>query len=102
MPQQISTSVENNFTKGLITEYTGLSFPENAATDTQNCVYTIIGDVLRRSGIDYEVNFAQPNLDRSDQAVSSFKWDNAGGDGISQLVVLQAGAILSFFLVNAT
>ena len=52
MAQQTSTAVENNFTKGFITESTGLNFPENAATDTDNCEYTIVGDVNRRLGID--------------------------------------------------
>ena len=29
MPQQPSASIENNFTGGLKTEFTGLNFPEN-------------------------------------------------------------------------
>lgn len=92
-----TVNVQNNFIGGLKTEFTGLNFPENAATDTDNCIYTLIGDVIRREGIDYETNFSQVTLDRTQKAVSTFKWDNAGGDGSSQLVVLQTGPTLSFF-----
>ncbi len=99
MPQQVLNSVENNFTKGLVTEFTGLNFPENAATDTFNCNYTLIGDVIRREGIDYETNFALNALgDRSGKALSDYKWNNAGGDGLTQIIVTQVGSTLYFFL----
>src|SRR5258708_40334131 len=97
MAQQTSTSVENNFTKGLITESTGLNFPENAATDTDNCTYTLVGNVTRRLGIDYEANYGFLNNSRTGKAISTYKWNNAGGDGRSQLVVQQIGGTLYFY-----
>jgi len=97
MPSQVLTNVEKNFTKGLITEFTGLNFPENAATDTDNCEYTLVGDVLRRLGINYEDNFDTTQFNRQDVAVSYFKWLNAGGDGTSQIFVLQVGNTLHFY-----
>lgn len=100
-PQQSPISVEANFTGGLKTEFTGLSFPENACTDTQNCVFSLIGDVLRREGIDYETNFALTTIDRTNSAVSSYKWNNAGGDGSTQILVLQVGGSLYFFKTSA-
>ena len=54
MPRQAATSAENNFSKGLITETTALNFPENAATETFDCVFTNIGAVYRRAGFDFE------------------------------------------------
>lgn len=102
MPQQIASSVENNFTKGYITESTGLNFPENAATDTDNCLYTTIGDVKRRLGIDFEDNFAIAGIDRAGKAINTYKWNNAGGDGESQLMVVQAGGTLYFYNVAAS
>lgn len=103
MAQQVSQSIENNFTKGLITEATGLSFPENAAFDTDNCIYTIVGDVIRREGFNYETNFAQDTVDRTGKAMSTYKWNNVGGDGLTQIVVRQIGSTLYFFQsTNAT
>ncbi len=97
MPQQLSSAVENNFTKGLITESTGLDFPENAATDADNCTFTIIGDTTRRLGIDKEINGAVNAVSRSAKAISSYKWNNASGDGLTQIVVEQVGDTLYFY-----
>lgn len=33
MPRSAAITVENNFTKGLITEFTAMNFPENAITE---------------------------------------------------------------------
>lgn len=96
-PQQLSTAVENNFTKGLITEATGLNFPENAATEMDNCECTLIGDVLRRPGIDYEVNYNHQSIDRISKAVNTYKWNNVGGDGSTQVIVTQVGGALYFW-----
>src|SRR6266436_9275774 len=97
MAQQVDTYVENNFTKGLITEATGLNFPENAATATDNCAYTIIGDVTRREGITTELNGISNAVDRTNKAISSYKWNNVSGDGSTQIVVEQIGATLYFY-----
>src|SRR5882672_3915659 len=97
MAQQPSPAVENHFIAGLKTEFTGLNFPENAATDTQNCVYSLIGDVTRRGGINYESNFKNEGINISNVARSSFKWLNAGGDGLTQILVEQIGSILYFY-----
>lgn len=100
MPQTL-TSVENNFTRGLITESTGLNFPENAATETFNCEYTLIGDVIRREGIDAEINGTTRVINSSAQAMSTFVWNNAGGDGNSKLEVKQVGSSLYFYNISA-
>lgn len=97
MAQEKSVSVENNFTKGLVTESTGLNFPTNAATDTDNCVYTLVGDVNRRKGFNLEENYTLTDIDRTGKATSLYKWNNAGGDGLVQLVVSQVGNTLYFY-----
>jgi hypothetical protein len=101
LPQQLDSAVENNFTKGLITESTGLNFPENAATDTDNCEFTLIGDVNRRQGIDYENNFNSLSVALPNNAICTYKWNNAGGDGLTQVVVEQIGSSLYFYLSSA-
>ncbi len=97
MPQQIVTAVENNFTKGLITEATALNFPENAVTDCDNCDFTVLSDVIRRLGIDFEENYTSTSIARAGEAVSYYRWLNAGGDGSSKIFVLQVGSILRFY-----
>lgn len=101
MPQQILSSIENNFTAGFKTEFTGLNFPENAATDTDNCIYTLTGEVKRRLGINYEVNYSSTTIDRTNKAITSYRWTNAGGNGASEVLVLQVGSTLYFFLSSA-
>lgn len=97
MPQNNSLQVQNNFLGGLKTEYTGLGFPENAVTSTDNCVYSVLGDVSRRGGINYETNFQLNNIGVAAAAKSSFKWENVGGDGSTQMVVQQIGSTLYFY-----
>lgn len=101
MPQQPVASIQNQFTKGLITEFSGLNFPENAATDCDNTEFTIVGPVNRREGIDREVNGANFTLGGVGQAKTSYIWKNVGGDGNLQLEVIQSGNVLSFFSVSA-
>lgn len=99
MPNQVLTSVENSFTKGLVTEFTGLNFPENAATDCDNCTFTIVGDVTRRLGINIEQgpNATFHSINRGNRAVSNYKWNNVGGDGLTQIVVEQVGGTILFY-----
>lgn len=97
MPQQITTAVENNFTKGLITEATALNFPENGASDADNCEFTLKGNVVRRLGFEYEPNFSSRVQDRTNCAMATYKWNNAGGDGNTQIVAQQVGATVSFY-----
>jgi hypothetical protein len=96
MPQQAS-SVENNFIGGLKTEFTGLNFPENACTDADNVIFTTIGDVLRREGIDLEPNHANWSIQRNGGAISTFKWENVGGDPDVKILVVQIGNALRFW-----
>lgn len=101
MPSQLFTSTENNFTKGLITEATGLNFPENAATATSNTEFTLIGDVIRREGINYEVSGSNNTVNTNNQAFNQYLWKNAGGDGQTELVVQQIGQTLYFYLASS-
>lgn len=97
MPNQPAVSIENSFIGGLKTEFTGLNFPENACTATDNCVFSLIGDVYRRVGIDYETNNTTFAGDRTIKAMSSFVWNNAGGNGTNKVLVEQIGTTLFFY-----
>lgn len=100
MPRQAQSFVENSFVKGLITEATGLNFPEQAVTSTDNCVFDEQGTVRRRKGIDFEIGYELRDGTREDRVVTSYRWDAAAGDGDNSLIVLQVGATLSFYLTD--
>lgn len=101
MANQPSAATVNTFIGGLKTEFTGLNFPDNACTDTQNCVFTLIGDVLRREGIDFELNGTTQTVNRTGKAITTYKWNNVGGDGETQIIVLQIGNLLYFYQSTA-
>jgi len=84
MPQQTTVAVENSFIKGLVTEATGMNFPEQAVTETFDCIYDIDGSVFRRTGFDFEPNFTTKTIDRSNRAIREYVWQNVSGNVILQ------------------
>lgn len=102
MGRNAGVQVENNFTKGLITEATGLNFPENACTETYNCVFDKTGLVYRRLGIDYEVGYSVANtVTRSESVFSEFSWQAVAGQGDLNFTVAQIGNLVYFWEVNS-
>lgn len=101
MARQYSVAVENNFTKGLITEATGLNFPENACTETFDCVFNRTGNVTRRLGIELEDQFESFENDFTGKAVTEYLWESIGQNGDVNLFVLQIGSTISFFGMNS-
>ena len=85
MPSVKSEKQYNNFTKGLITEASSLSFPENAALDLDNLILERNGKLSRRLGIDYEIDYSliPTGLDEtilSSTRISHHKWPSPDGD----------------------
>lgn len=97
MPQQNLVSVENSFVNGLITEATGLNFPEAACTETYDCEFDIDGSVYRRLGFDFEGNYTTKTIDRSGVVVNRYLWQNVAGDGNTTVLVMQVGDKLYFY-----
>ena len=49
-----------------------------------------------------EENFGTArSVDRTNKALSTYKWNNVGGDGLTQYVVVQTGPTLNFYSVTA-
>jgi hypothetical protein len=96
---QSQVTVESNFSRGLISEATGLSFPKDACTDTLNCVFGQDGIVTRRKGFDYESSYSTTTVTRSSSVMTEYVWESVGGDGNLSFVVLQVGSTLSFYSV---
>lgn len=106
MPRQPVQSVENSFVKGLITEATGLTYPENACTETFDCRFLKTGEVRRRKGINFELDYETYTLTgdalRSASAVTEYLWQGAAGDGANTFTVIQVGQYLYFYKAGAT
>lgn len=108
MARSGNITVENNFTRGLITEYTAMNFPENAVTEADNCVFSELGAVSRRPGIDYESSASvlsyQTLRNAGDSSISylnttwvEFKWFSVNNDGAVTFVVQQINSTIRFF-----
>ena len=85
MPKASSEKQFNNFTKGLVTEATALSFPDNASVDEDNFVLERTGRRVRRLGMDYEVNYAKASTGFTETVLAStrqsfHKWESPDGD----------------------
>lgn len=100
MPNTSGISVENSFIGGLVTEATGLNFPENACTDTVNCRFTKYGSVERRLGMDFENNYSTKAINRANVVVNTYLWRNVAGNGDFSVYVVQVGAIVYYYKTN--
>lgn len=101
MPRQAGTVVQNNFVRGLITESTGLNFPEEAVEDCDNVVFEKTGEVRRRYGVDYEPSYAFNQLS-GDGVITLFNWETPGNSGGRQFVVKQIGRYVYFYELGST
>lgn len=101
MPRQTKITVQNQFGKGLITQATGLTFPENACTDTDNCIFSYIGDVRRRPGFDFENSYDTDTIDLPGNVIVTYLWKNVASEGDILFVVTQVGNFLYFYRVGA-
>lgn len=97
MPRQANVSVEYNFSQGLITQATGLNFPENACTETFNCIFEETGPVKRRPQFDFENFHTTQTIDRTNNAISTFQWRSIAEEGDFSVTVVQVGMTLYFY-----
>lgn len=100
MARQTAVKEINSFSKGIITEASPLTFPDNASIDEENLQINNDGSRKRRYGMDYEPNYAvvstsQPITD--DLAFSSYIWKSPGGYSEKEFIVTQTGTQVSIF-----
>ena len=100
MTRQAGGAIENQFTKGLITEATGLNFPDSAVLETWNCRFTKISEVKRRLGFDAEDGTTDISGTFRNGVARSFLWKNAGNTDNTYLVT-QTGQRINFFLPDS-
>lgn len=97
MPRNAAISIENDFSRGLITEFSPIAFPEKAATEIWDIDMQLDRKLVRRQGFEFEVNHGNRLVDRDLNTVRSFLWKNVLGDGTLDLLVLQVGTTLYFY-----
>src|SRR6266576_7275554 len=97
MTQQSVVAVDNSFINGLVTEATGLNFPDKACTETFDCVFDIDGSAYRRNGFDFEENFQLKTISRAGNAIKTYLWQNVAGNGNVTVAVVQVGNTLYFY-----
>jgi hypothetical protein len=102
MAQAKQVTQFNNFTAGLITEATELTFPPNSSYDEDNCVLSVKGNRKRRLGFDFEDDYTLSSFSATDTeletfAIYTYNWTAVGGDGDKNFLVVQLGHYLYFF-----
>lgn len=106
MPSPTGTIVENNLSKGFITEVTALTFPQNAFTEGENIIVNLDGSVQRRLGFKREEDGVNStfsitsSVDEDTGAVSEFLWKAVGGDGDLNFVVIQIGHLIHYWAIT--
>lgn len=96
MSRAAATSVENNFTKGLITEVTGVNSPENSVSSSVNTVYDRKGRAFSRNSFAFEENHINQALPFSG-VVSEFYWETVSNNNGVNFEVVQTGPIIKFY-----
>lgn len=101
MARSAGVSIENNFSKGLITEVTGVNSPENSVVETQNIVYDRRGRAFPRQGFNYEDDYVQQAVNVSGVR-NEFIWDTFASNGTKTFLVVQLGYRIRFFEASST
>jgi len=95
------TKEYRTFVRGIITEASPLTFPENASIDEENFILNRDGSRQRRLGMDYEENFTLSsnitNATFEDLAVHTAEWRNVDNNPLTNFSVVQIGTIIYFY-----
>lgn len=97
MTRQVQAVEVNTFVKGLITEASPLTFPDNASLDEDNFNLRRDGSRDRRLGMDLEEGYQEitgPSDSTNEMALSTFTWENVGGVPSKTLLAIQTGTIV--------
>jgi len=101
MGRKNTTKEFRTFVKGIITEASPLTFPENASIDEENFVLNRTGSRQRRLGMDYEnlytgVSTTFNSASMESLAISTYRWDNVDNDPSLSFAVIQIGYKIFF------
>lgn len=98
MPQSLTQKTVNTFVKGLITEASELTFPENASVDELNCSLERDGTRRRRKAVTLEENNVLSDVVVPEGAlVQTLDWPNVAGQLNLEFLVVQVNNNLYFY-----
>lgn len=102
MARQVGVKAYNSFIRGLNTEASALTYPENASIDEANFLLNRDGSRQRRLGMDYENLYSMVDTGVVANtfkyySISTYRWDNVGSDITKSFAVVQVGPDLWFF-----
>lgn len=99
MPRAKLNKLYRTFVKGLITEASPLTYPENASTSELNTIVSRKGNRTRRQGIRYEESFVMNNIpDVGDNfAINEYVWHSVAKIQGKAVTVIQIGDIVHFW-----
>lgn len=102
MAQQVRKQVKVALSKGLITEATPLTFPEDATTNELNVDFERDGHRSKRRGFGLEALGTYIPMGASEQSlINSYVWNYVGGNKTLSLLVIQVDHILHFIDLGA-
>ena len=98
MAQEFKQTAVNTFVRGLITEASPLTFPENASVDENNCDLKRTGVRSRRKGVEFESGFSLSSFtfDKG-TLIHDLTWENVSGVAGVEFLVVQVGNVLRFY-----
>ncbi len=97
-PQQYSQKTVNTFIKGLYTEASVMTYPENTSSDELNFDLLIDGTRRRRRGIAYEDNYQNSTFAvAAGDLVHNETWTNVSGIGGTEFLVVQHNNMVYFY-----
>lgn len=105
MARQRGIDQKIQVTRGFVTEFTPVAFPQEAAIDVDNCIIDSDGSVRRRPGIDLEQRFQLNSIaggvinesEIDTIGLSNHLWEFVGNSGTLNIVVFQVGTRLQMF-----
>ena len=91
--------IYRSFVKGLITEASPLTFPENASIDEDNCILYRKGNRTRRLGFDYETDavLSSYQLSNTAHATRTYRWESVNNDADVNFLVHRIGTSIYFY-----
>lgn len=106
MSQSLQNKEYRTFSKGLITDVSPLTYPENASLDEDNFEITLEGYRERRNGVDYEYVNAIESVDTNGQfdtlGISVHQWKNVNNNPELHFLAVQVGLSLVIYKANVS